>query len=93
MSDLATILKQVGPWALLLLAVLYVAIKHIIPFLQEQRRKEQEFQHNQILRIQNREDQIIKELTVAIQQNTRASEKQSQGFDALVQEIRAARSK
>lgn len=102
MADAITILKTFGPWlGILLLIGLFIwrkawpwatewiekrtAIKDAI------KRKEQEFWQAQFTRMTSREDQIIKEMTTAIRENTAQSQLMGQHIETLTQAVREPR--
>lgn len=91
MQELANTYLAIGIAGFIIIIAAYILIKHVIPHWKEKSKNEQDFQHKQIERVQNREDQIIKEMTSAIRQNTEQSASVSNHLEALTQEIRAGR--
>ena len=92
-GELADAWLKVGIGGFTVLLLAYTLLWHVIPHWKAKDTKEQEFRHNQIKRVQDREDQIIKEMTNAIRENTVQSHIMGQHIESLTETVRDTRRK
>lgn len=89
MNELLPALKQLGPWAFVLLVAAYFLIWHLWPHWKAQNEREQEFRHNQVERVQEREDQMTAQMGALVKENTESNRALSIHVTALTEEIRS----